>query len=110
MVVGRLRDVPAGQAPDALFVNRLQSMCGFAHRSAGVNGVMDHACMCTHDRAAHAHYRSGSDCAACPPGTCHRFRAASPLRLRLDMLLHGSARGDVAGQHSSEVERHLQPA
>jgi hypothetical protein len=90
--------------------SRFQGAFGFGHRRARVNGVMDHNCLCTHDRGGHAHYRSGSDCAVCPPGTCYRFRAATPLRLRLDMLLHGSARGDVAGQHSSEGNQHLQPA
>lgn len=34
------------------------------------------ACTCGHGREAHEHYRPGSDCALCPPGTCDRFRAA----------------------------------
>ena len=30
-------------------------------------------CNCGHDRAAHEHYRRGSDCAICPPGECPRY-------------------------------------
>ncbi len=31
-------------------------------------------CRCGHDKAAHAHYRRGSDCAMCGPARCPRFR------------------------------------
>ncbi len=33
-------------------------------------------CRCGHPRAAHSHYRRGSDCALCPAGSCKRFRSA----------------------------------
>ena len=37
-------------------------------------------CSCGHRHTAHEHYRPGTDCSLCPPGACHRFRAAgSPL-------------------------------
>jgi hypothetical protein len=33
-------------------------------------------CRCGHPLDAHEHYRKGSDCALCPPGTCPRYRRA----------------------------------
>lgn len=35
-------------------------------------------CRCGHDRAAHAHYRRGADCALCG---CGRFRGAAVRRM-----------------------------
>ncbi|MDT5070457.1 MAG: hypothetical protein QOK02_6612 [Mycobacterium sp.] len=51
------------------------------------------------------HYRSGSDCAVCLPGTCHRFRAATPLRIRLHTMFTGPI-----SEPPSEIERYLQSA
>lgn len=34
-------------------------------------------CVCGHTKAAHEHYRRGSDCALCGAATCGRFRPAS---------------------------------
>jgi hypothetical protein len=34
-------------------------------------------CRCGHPRAAHEHYRAGTDCAQCD---CPRYRAKHPLR------------------------------
>jgi len=31
-------------------------------------------CQCGHARAAHEHYRKGTDCAICDASTCDRFR------------------------------------
>lgn len=31
-------------------------------------------CQCGHERAAHEHYRSGTECAQCPPGACPRYK------------------------------------
>jgi hypothetical protein len=41
---------------------------------------MAQVCVCGHDRAAHQHYRAGSDCAICADPACGRFR--SPARAR----------------------------
>jgi len=30
-------------------------------------------CRCGHQRAAHEHYRAGSDCSLCPPGRCSGY-------------------------------------
>jgi hypothetical protein len=35
---------------------------------------MPATCVCGHARAAHEHYRQGTDCALCPAGDCPRFR------------------------------------
>jgi hypothetical protein len=40
-------------------------------------------CVCGHVGDAHEHYRSGSDCSLCPPGSCSRFRRAGGLVRRL---------------------------
>jgi endonuclease/exonuclease/phosphatase (EEP) superfamily protein YafD len=37
-------------------------------------------CRCGHPRSAHEHYRRGSDCALCGPGTCPRYRRRWPWR------------------------------
>ena len=34
------------------------------------------SCSCGHSRAAHEHYRKGSDCGACGPVVCRTFSAA----------------------------------
>ena len=34
-------------------------------------------CACGHAEDAHEHYRRGSDCGACGPATCARFKASS---------------------------------
>jgi hypothetical protein len=31
-------------------------------------------CRCGHERAAHEHYRGGTECSLCSPTTCPRFR------------------------------------
>jgi hypothetical protein len=36
-------------------------------------------CMCGHAKAAHEHYRAGSDCALCTKDGCQKFRAATEL-------------------------------
>lgn len=36
-------------------------------------------CVCGHDRAAHAHYRPGTECALCADGSCTRFRPSTGL-------------------------------
>jgi len=36
----------------------------------------DALCTCGHARAAHEHYRPGTDCSLCPAGDCDRFTAA----------------------------------
>jgi len=60
---------------------------------------------------ASAHFRFGSDCAVCPPDTCHRFRITTQLRLRLVALLGGANRSDVAeGRDPSERIDTLQSA
>ncbi len=41
--------------------------------------VGDKMCLCGHGGSAHEHYRRGSDCALCAPGSCRRFRSASGL-------------------------------
>lgn len=38
-------------------------------------------CRCGHDRAAHDHYRTGTDCAICGKSTCPRFRSRDRWRL-----------------------------
>ncbi|GII22417.1 hypothetical protein Pme01_20140 [Planosporangium mesophilum] len=38
-------------------------------------------CVCGHDRQAHEHYRSGSDCALCVSPRCDRFRPQRAGRL-----------------------------
>jgi hypothetical protein len=68
----------------------------------GYMAAMDHSCLCTHDRGAHTHFRLGSDCAACPPDTCHRFRNGTPLRLRLVALLRGANHSAVEGRDLPE--------
>ncbi|MEZ5212582.1 hypothetical protein [Gordonia sp. (in: high G+C Gram-positive bacteria)] len=44
-------------------------------------------CVCGHDRAAHAHYRDGTDCSLCADGSCPRFRSSSGLRGLLSKVL-----------------------
>lgn len=34
-------------------------------------------CRCGHERTAHEHYRSGTDCALCGAGQCDRFSAVT---------------------------------
>jgi hypothetical protein len=36
-------------------------------------------CVCGHAAAAHEHYRRGSDCAFCGPGSCGHFRSGDGL-------------------------------
>ncbi len=43
------------------------------NRPSTVGQVRRDHCDCGHERAAHMHYRSGSDCAICPPGECLRY-------------------------------------
>lgn len=35
---------------------------------------MSATCVCGHPRAAHEHYRRGTDCTLCGPQACPRFR------------------------------------
>jgi len=39
-------------------------------------------CRCGHDRAAHEHYRRGSDCGACGRDVCAAYRVAKVHHLR----------------------------
>ncbi|PKZ63936.1 hypothetical protein CYJ73_19360 [Gordonia terrae] len=48
--------------------------------------VGDETCRCGHDRAAHEHYRAGTDCALCGTGDCPRFRRNSRVRRLLGAL------------------------
>ena len=41
------------------------------------------ACGCGHNRAAHEHFRRGSDCGACGSRLCANFHAATPYPLVL---------------------------
>lgn len=51
---------PSGaKFPDAPYIGRVSNE--------------DDLCTCGHPRAAHQHYRRGSDCALCAPGGCDRF-------------------------------------
>ncbi|HEX3780857.1 MAG TPA: hypothetical protein VHX38_14410 [Pseudonocardiaceae bacterium] len=43
--------------------------------AASGSSADERLCRCGHPRAAHRHYRKGSDCALCPAGGCARFRA-----------------------------------
>jgi hypothetical protein len=59
-------------------------------------------CRCGHPRAAHEHYRSGSDCSVCGPAVCDRFRpAGSRVRRAVSGLLrrvNRTADGDPGGR------------
>jgi len=47
-------------------------------------------CWCGHDRDAHSHYRSGTDCALCQ---CQRWAPPRWWRLRMFRLDRGSLTG-----------------
>jgi hypothetical protein len=48
-------------------------------------------CRCGHERAAHEHYRAGSDCALC--ADCPRFRARLQLPAGLRRLVRSLRQG-----------------
>lgn len=59
-------------------------------------------CICGHPRAAHQHFRQGSDCGACGSAVCPRFRSsrgrlfhpiAVVLAARQAPVTSGQARG-----------------
>jgi hypothetical protein len=53
-------------------------------------------CVCGHQREAHEHYRSGTDCATCGPELCPRFRRA--ILRRKQPPTPPPARPDVVGE------------
>jgi hypothetical protein len=38
---------------------------------------MQHVCVCGHPRAAHEHYRRGTNCSLCVRGACHSYRSST---------------------------------
>lgn len=56
---------------------------------------MTNACTCGHDRTAHQHMRSGSDCALCADGECNRFRGESPAKRWLTRVVGSVIRPDA---------------
>lgn len=38
------------------------------------------ACVCGHDKEAHEHFRSGTECSLCPDHGCEKYRPATGLR------------------------------
>ena len=60
-------------------------------------------CVCGHERSAHRHFRSASDCALCAADVCVRYRPAQPVRSRIRRLL-ARLRRRPAGDHPSADE------
>ncbi|MDT5287372.1 MAG: hypothetical protein QOF88_2261 [Mycobacterium sp.] len=55
-------------------------------RADGDHGCMRNTCRCGHDRAAHQHYRTGSDCGSCEAGHCRGYRSDGPLNRVIEKL------------------------
>ncbi|MGB5113372.1 MAG: hypothetical protein WBO08_17845 [Mycobacterium sp.] len=66
--------------------------------------VRNETCRCGHERTAHDHYRSGSECALCPPGECAHFNRRSKGRLAgwLIFLFRHSSRDAQVGDSAEE--------
>jgi hypothetical protein len=75
------------------------SLTVFSAPIGTVSSVYD-VCRCAHKRAAHEHHRAGSDCALCPPGVCHHYRSATPIR-GLIARLFGKSRAESLRDHVS---------
>ncbi|KNA89727.1 hypothetical protein ABW18_18710 [Gordonia jacobaea] len=79
--------IGAGGRVDTIGVNngvRVEAVCSRTEVTASMSEKMrrlagrdpDSTCRCGHPRAAHEHFRSGTDCAICGPEKCPRFRRA----------------------------------
>jgi hypothetical protein len=64
----------------SLLSGNIQVPLGLLRRCIGIFGYVIDVCRCEHERAAHTHYRAGSECVLCAPGHCSRFRSARPIR------------------------------
>ncbi len=68
-----------GPRPDSASQNR-KVLRVVARAGPSTHGPVAKPCTCGHGKAAHEHYRAGSDCALC---TCPRYRGPLLAKLRL---------------------------
>lgn len=66
-------------------------------------------CICGHDRTAHEHYRSGSDCSLCPTRSCRKFRSATSLRQGLSRLLGRAGPKGSSTTDEASTDQHPSP-
>lgn len=66
-----------------------------------VNSVFGDECTCGHERAAHQHFRAGSECALCPANGCTRYRPGKPVRTALFLFVARLRRPRVRTQYSA---------
>lgn len=61
-------------------------------------------CACGHNRAAHEHFRRGSDCGACGAPTCSRFHSGAPTPLSVLASVIQTVRPRRRADHRSDRE------
>jgi hypothetical protein len=61
-------------------------------------------CACGHNRAAHEHFRRGSDCGACGASACARFHSTAPTPLNVLVAVIQRLRPCRRADHGSDRE------
>ena len=66
---------------------------------AALRRLLRRTCRCGHPRPVHEHFRPGSDCGACGPAVCPRYRPDRRARdvetLRTDQIIEAVQAGDI---------------
>jgi hypothetical protein len=89
------------------FLSRFMGGCQWGLSRGGEYGGMRRTCTCGHDRAAHRHYRRGSDCASCAIGECPRYRSDLFRRVIGGFVVERRRRAGSRSADASGVDRRV---